>query len=160
MQYVVGRLSLHDQHLDVLHETKTKNNIPVQIGITVQYKVVAESAYDAWYRLISPTRQINAYVCDVIDSTLCDLDLNQTLQSKENIASAVLEQLNNAMKENGYSIINVVVTNINTDYTINISTVNERKSSQDEADKAVRQETRSFCGYCSVAPWKQTIEER
>ena len=56
LQSVVGRLSLRVQQLDVLCETKTKDNVFVQVGVAVQYRVVTESAYDAWYRLTSPTR--------------------------------------------------------------------------------------------------------
>ena len=61
-----GRLSLRVQQLDVLCETKTKDNVFVQVGVAVQYKVVTESAYDAWYRLTSPTSQIQASVFYVI----------------------------------------------------------------------------------------------
>jgi regulator of protease activity HflC (stomatin/prohibitin superfamily) len=56
LQSVVGRLSLRVQQLDVLCETKTKDNVFIQVGVAVQYRVVTESAYDAWYRLTSPTR--------------------------------------------------------------------------------------------------------
>ena len=47
--------------------------------MAVQYKVVTESAYDAWYRLTSPTSQIQAYVFDVIRSTVPRMELDQDL---------------------------------------------------------------------------------
>ena len=86
LQSVVGRLSLRVQQLDVLCETKTKDNVFVQVGVAVQYKVVTESAYDAYYRLTSPTSQIQAYVFDVIRSTVPRLELDEAFESKDDIA--------------------------------------------------------------------------
>ena len=98
LQSVVGRLSLRVQQLDVLCETKTKDNVFVQVGVAVQYKVVTESAYDAWYRLTSPTSQIEAYVYDVIRSTVPRLEIDEAFESKDDIAKAVFDQLQNVMK--------------------------------------------------------------
>ena len=33
-----------------LGETKTKDNVFVQVAVAVQYRVLAESAYEAYYR--------------------------------------------------------------------------------------------------------------
>lgn len=65
---VVGRLSLRVQQLDVLCETKTKDNVFVQVAVAVQYRVLAEGAYDAFYRLTDPRGQIQSYVFDVVRS--------------------------------------------------------------------------------------------
>ena len=65
---VVGRLSLRIQQLDVLCETKTKDNVFVQVAVAVQYRVLAEGAYDAFYRLTDPRGQIQSYVFDVVRS--------------------------------------------------------------------------------------------
>lgn len=54
--------------------------------MAVQFKVVTESAYDAWYRLTSPTSQIQAYVFDVIRSTVPRLELDEAFESKDDIA--------------------------------------------------------------------------
>ena len=48
---VVGTLSLRIQQLDVYCETKTKDNVFVQVAVAVQFRVLAESAYEAYYRL-------------------------------------------------------------------------------------------------------------
>lgn len=146
LQSVVGRLSLRVQQLDVLCETKTKDNVFVQVGVAVQFKVVTESAYDAWYRLTSPTSQIQAYVFDVIRSTVPRLELDQAFESKDDIAQAVLEQLQNVMKDYGYSIVNTLVTDLAPDSKVKASMneinaakrLKEAASHQAEADK-VRQ---------------------
>jgi regulator of protease activity HflC (stomatin/prohibitin superfamily) len=146
LQSVVGRLSLRVQQLDVLCETKTKDNVFVEVGVAVQYKVVTESAYDAWYRLTSPTSQIEAYVYDVIRSTVPRLELDAAFESKDDIAHAVLEQLQNVMKDYGYSIVNTLVTDLSPDSKVKASMneinaarrLKEAASHQAEADK-VRQ---------------------
>ncbi|MFZ0978339.1 MAG: SPFH domain-containing protein, partial [Candidatus Acidiferrales bacterium] len=48
---VIATLTLQVQQLDVKVETKTKDNVFVQIPISVQYKVTPEKVYDAFYKL-------------------------------------------------------------------------------------------------------------
>lgn len=67
---VVGTLSLRVQQLDVYCETKTKDNVFVQVAVAVQYRVLTELAYEAFYRLTDPRGQIQSYVFDVIRSTI------------------------------------------------------------------------------------------
>ncbi len=146
LQSVVGRLSLRVQQLDVVCETKTKDNVFVQVAVAVQYRVMTESAYDAWYRLTSPTSQIQAYVFDVIRSTVPRLELDQAFESKDDIAQAVLEQLQSVMKDYGYAIVNTLVTDLSPDHKVKASMneinaakrLKEAASHQAEADK-VRQ---------------------
>lgn len=146
LQAVTGRLSLRVQQLDVLCETKTKDNVFVQVGVAVQYKVVTESAYDAWYRLTSPTSQIQAYVFDVIRSTVPRMELDKAFESKDDIAKAVLESLQQVMKDYGYEIVNTLVTDLAPDSKVKASMneinaarrLKEAASHQAEADK-VRQ---------------------
>lgn len=143
MQSVAGRLSLRVQQLDVICETKTKDNVFVQVGVAVQYKVVTESAYDAWYRLTSPTSQIQAYVFDVIRSTIPRMELDQAFESKDDIAQAVLTQLQAVMKDYGYSIVNTLVTDLSPDVKVKASMneinaakrLKEAASHQAEAEK-------------------------
>jgi len=146
LQSVTGRLSLRVQQLDVLCETKTKDNVFVQVGVAVQYRVVTESAYDAWYRLTSPTSQIQAYVFDVIRSAIPRMELDQAFESKDDIAKSVLESLQNVMKDYGYSIVNTLVTDLAPDSKVKASMneinaarrLKEAATHQAEADK-VRQ---------------------
>lgn len=143
LQSVAGRLSLRVKQLDVICETKTKDNVFVQVGVAVQYRVVTESAYDAWYRLTNPTSQIQAYVFDVIRSTVPRLELDAAFESKDDIARAVFEQLQNVMKDYGYAIVNTLVTDLSPDNKVKASMneinaarrLKEAASHQAEADK-------------------------
>ncbi|CAN0076820.1 unnamed protein product, partial [Ectocarpus sp. 13 AM-2016] len=71
--------------------------------------------YDAFYRLTDPQAQIRSYVFDVVRSTLPKLDLDQAFDSKEDIAVAVKNQLEEVMKEYGYMILQALVTDMDPD---------------------------------------------
>jgi regulator of protease activity HflC (stomatin/prohibitin superfamily) len=63
---IVGKLSLRVQQLDVVCETKTKDNVFLHVTVSVQYRVLQDGAYDAYYRLTDPRSQIQSYVFDVV----------------------------------------------------------------------------------------------
>lgn len=143
LQSVTGRLSLRVQQLDVICETKTRDNVFIQVGVAVQFRIITESAYDAWYRLTDPRSQIEAYVFDVIRSTLPRLELDAAFESKKDIATAVLEQLQSVMKDYGYAIVNTLVTDLSPDPKVKASMneinaakrLKEAKSHQAESEK-------------------------
>lgn len=126
---VVGYLSLRVQQLDVLCETKSRDNVFVNIGVAVQYRVLAENAYDAWYRLTDPRGQIQAYVFDVIRSTVPRMELDNLFTSKQEIAEAVLVQLQAVMKDYGYEIMESLVTDIRPDRKV-MASMNEINASK------------------------------
>jgi regulator of protease activity HflC (stomatin/prohibitin superfamily) len=126
---VAGTLSLRIQQLDVVCETKTKDNVFVQCSVAVQYRVLLESAYDAWYRLSDPRGQIQAYVFDVIRSTVPRMELDEAFASKDEIAAATLNQLEGVMKDYGYQILNTLVTDLSPDSRVKAS-MNEINASK------------------------------
>ena len=63
---VAGRLSLRIQQLDVVVETKTKDDVFVKIKVSVQFKVIKDKVYDAFYKLDFLQDQITSYVFDVV----------------------------------------------------------------------------------------------
>jgi len=93
-----NQLSLRIQQLDVVCETKTKDNVFIQVNVAVQYRVVQDAAYEAFYRLTDPRGQIQSYVFDVVRSTIPKLELDEAFTSKDDIAEAVLKQLQDVMK--------------------------------------------------------------
>jgi len=121
LQGVGGVLSLRIQQLDVACETKTKDNVFVQVGVSVQYRVVADSAYDAFYRLANPRGQIESYVFDVVRSTVPKMELDDAFASKATIAEHVLDQLQDVMKDYGYEILESLVTDLSPDAKVKAS---------------------------------------
>lgn len=112
---VVGRLSLKIQQLDVMVETKTKDNVFVKIKVSVQYVVIQDKVYEAFYKLQNPYGQITSYVFDVVRAEVPKLRLDDVFEKKDDIAIAVKGELQEAMNEYGYDIIKTLVTDIDPD---------------------------------------------
>ena len=112
---VAGRLSLKIQQLDVIIETKTLDDVFVKLKVSVQYKVIREKVYDAFYKLDYPHEQITSYVFDVVRAEVPKMKLDDVFVKKDDIAIAVKTELNDAMMEYGYDIIKTLVTDIDPD---------------------------------------------
>lgn len=112
---VAGRLSLKIQQLDVLVETKTLDDVFVKLKVSVQYMVIREKVYDAFYRLDYPHEQITSFVFDVIRAEVPKMKLDDVFVRKDDIANAVKAELNDYMTDYGFDIIKTLVTDIDPD---------------------------------------------
>ena len=112
---VAGRLSLRIQQLDVVVETKTKDDVFVKLKVSVQFKVIKEKVYDAFYKLDNPGDQITSFIFDVVRAEVPKLILDDVFLKKDDIAVAVKSELQEAMTEYGYQIIKTLVTDIDPD---------------------------------------------
>ena len=118
---VSGRLSLKIQQLDVIIETKTLDDVFVKLKVSVQYKVLPEKVYDAYYKLDYPHEQITSYVFDVVRAEVPKMKLDDVFVKKDDIAIAVKAELNDAMMEYGYDIIRTLVTDIDPDAQVKLA---------------------------------------
>ena len=112
---IAGRMSLKIQQLDVLIETKTKDDVFVKLKVSVQFKVIKLKVYDAFYKLDFPHDQITSYVFDVVRAEVPKMKLDGVFVKKDDIAIAVKTELNEAMMDYGYDIIKTLVTDIDPD---------------------------------------------
>ena len=112
---VAGRLSLRVQQLDVVVETKTKDDVFVKIKVSVQFMVIKDKVYDAFYKLDYPHDQITSYVFDVVRAEVPKMILDDVFEKKDDVAIAVKGELNEAMKNYGFDIIKTLVTDIDPD---------------------------------------------
>ena len=115
---VAGRLSLKIQQLDVVVETKTKDDVFVRLKVSVQFKVIKEKVYDAFYKLDNPHDQITSFIFDVVRAEVPKLILDDVFLKKDDIAIAVKNELQEAMTEYGYNIIKTLVTDIDPDQQV------------------------------------------
>ncbi|MFN4762042.1 SPFH domain-containing protein [Gillisia sp. Q332] len=112
---IAGRINLKVQQLDVLVETKTKDDVFVKLKISVQFQVMKTNVYDAFYKLENPNDQITSYVFDVVRAEVPKMKLDDVFERKDDIANAVKRELNQAMQDYGYDIIKTLVTDIDPD---------------------------------------------
>ncbi len=109
---ISGRVSLRIQQLDVMVETKTKDDVFIRMKVSVQYLILSDSIYNAFYKLQSPHDQITSYVFDVVRAEVPRLRLDDVFIKKDDIAIAVKRELQEAMNTYGYDIIKALVTDI------------------------------------------------
>ena len=112
---IAGRINLKIQQLDVLVETKTKDDVFVKLKISVQFEVVKAKVYDAFYQLENPSAQITSYVFDVVRAEVPKMKLDDVFERKDDIAIAVKKELNEAMQHYGYDMVKTLVTDIDPD---------------------------------------------
>jgi len=112
---IAGKLSLKIQQLDVVVETKTLDDVFVRLKVSVQYVVIKEKVFDAFYKLDYPHDQITSYVFDVVRAEVPKMKLDDVFVKKDDIAIAVKSELNDAMLGYGFDIIKTLVTDIDPD---------------------------------------------
>ena len=112
---LVARISLRVLQLDVTVETKTSDSVFVKLKVSVQYKVIENKVYEAFYKLDFPQDQITSYVFDVVRAVVPKMKLDDVFEKKDEIANSVKGELNDAMTNYGYDIIRALVTDIDPD---------------------------------------------
>jgi regulator of protease activity HflC (stomatin/prohibitin superfamily) len=112
---VVGRVNLRVQQLDVEIETKTEDNVFVRMVVAVQYYVLPEKVYDAFYKLEDANRQITSFVFDVVRAQVPKIKLDDVFEKKDDIANIVESELAQVMEGFGYGILKALVTDIDPD---------------------------------------------
>lgn len=126
---VIGRVNLRVQQLDVSIETKTEDNVFVKMVVAVQYFVLPEKVYDAFYKLDDANRQITSFVFDVVRARVPKIKLDDVFEKKDEIADIVKTELAQVMDGFGYGILKALVTDIDPDARVKES-MNEINAAQ------------------------------
>ncbi len=77
---IVGRVNLKIQQLDVIVETKTKDDVFVLLKISVQFQILREKVYDAFYKLQNPHEQITAFIFDTVRAEVPKMKLDDVFE--------------------------------------------------------------------------------
>lgn len=112
---IAGRVSLKIQQLDVMIETKTKDDVFVQLKISVQFQIIREKVYDSFYKLQNPHEQITAFIFDTVRAEVPKMKLDDVFEKKDDIALAIQRELKEAMFNYGYDIVKALVTDLDPD---------------------------------------------
>ncbi|MEJ6490853.1 MAG: SPFH domain-containing protein [Flavobacteriales bacterium] len=111
-------INLRLQQLDVTIETKTRDNVFVNLQVSVQFKVGKGRVKDAYYSMDNPRNQISSFIFDDVRAEVPRLDLDDVFAKKEDIALAVQQNIHESMKEYGYDIIKALITDIDPDHKV------------------------------------------
>src|SRR6266446_4603636 len=131
LDQIAGRVDLRVQQLALDVETKTKDNVFVKIPVSVQYHVIPDKVYEAFYKLANPKQQISSYVFNVILGHVPKMILDDAFLQQSDIAVAIKEGLDDVMKTYGYAIDQALVTDIEPDEKVKCA-MNEINAAQRE----------------------------
>ncbi|ERN13315.1 hypothetical protein AMTRI_Chr09g21790 [Amborella trichopoda] len=172
-EWIAGILSTRLSYLDVRVETKTKDNVFVQLLCSIQYRIVRQNADDAFYELQNPQEQIQAYVFDVVRAHVPRMTLDDLFEQKGDVGKAVLEELEKVMGAYGYNIEQILMVDIIPDPSVR-KAMNEINAAQrlqlasvykGEAEKVLQvkkaegEAEAKFLGGVGVARQRQAITE-
>jgi regulator of protease activity HflC (stomatin/prohibitin superfamily) len=131
---IVRSLRITQQDIEV--ETKTKDNVFVKTKVSVQYQIIRDKVNDSYYRLSDPVAQIESYIFDVVRSEIPKLTLDDVFVSKDTVALAVKESLEDSMDDFGFKIIKTLITDIDPDEKVKQS-MNEINAAERLRDAAM-----------------------
>jgi regulator of protease activity HflC (stomatin/prohibitin superfamily) len=130
---VAGRVNLRVRQLDVKVETKTEDDVFVRMVVAVQYFVLPEKVYDAFYKLDrdddDATRQITSCVLDVVPALVPKIKLDDVFEKKDEIADLVEDELVLVLNGFGYGVLKALVIDIDPDVRVKES-MNELNAAQ------------------------------
>lgn len=129
IERVAGRPSLRVQQLDVAVETKTADDVFTKVVVSVQYYVIPEAVFQAFYRLDDASSQIRSFVFDVVRARVPNIDIDDVFKKKDDIADAVKNELALVMGDFGYGIVKTLVTDIEPDEKVKAA-MNEINAAQ------------------------------
>jgi regulator of protease activity HflC (stomatin/prohibitin superfamily) len=136
IEQVVRRMSMKVQQFDVQVETKTQDNVFVQIPVSIQYKVMPDGVENAFYKLSDPVKQIESMVYNVVLGHVPKMKLDDTFLNQADIASDLRDNLDASMKEYGYSIVKVLISDIVPDQKVKAA-MNDINAAQREREATV-----------------------
>lgn len=112
VESIVGKVSTRTEQLELISETKTKDNVFVKLKISVQYKVGDDDVFDAFYSLRNPILQMSSYIEDSIRGIVPKIELDDLFEQTNDISTSVNDNVSNEMKKYGYTICKTLVTDI------------------------------------------------
>ena len=126
---IAARVQLRLLQNDMNVETKTQDNVFVQMTVATQYRVDEQNVTDAYYKLMNPGEQIKSYIEDALRSSVPKLTLDELFEKKDEIALEVQKQVAEEMSTYGYIIVKTLITKVEADAEVKQS-MNEINAAQ------------------------------
>ncbi len=138
IEAIASKENLRIQQLDVNVETKTLDDVFVDLKISVQYRVVRTKVYEAFYELEDPHAQVASYIFDEVRAEVPKLKLDDVFSKKEDIAIAVRDNISEQMEQYGYKIVKTLITDITPDEVVKVS-MNRINAAMRDKEAAVQE---------------------
>lgn len=110
---VVTRVSIRVRELIVNINTKTRDNVFVDLELAVQYQVRnQDDAWNAYYTLTDHEQQMESFVYDTVRAKVPTMMLDNVFENKDDIADDVKATLSESMQAYGYYIVKSLVNDV------------------------------------------------
>ena len=117
---IAGRITHRVRELEIKVESKTKDDVFVDVLIAVQFYVAeeAEAVKASYYRLSNTDQQISSYVFDTVRALVPEMLIDHVFSEKDKIAVAVKGRLQDTMEQFGYTILQALVNDVQPDQKV------------------------------------------
>lgn len=115
---VVHTLSLRLRELKCSIESKTKDNVFVDIEMTLQYQVIPEKAESVYYRIPQTEYMIRGYVMNSIRAKIPTYKLEALYVERSTISEQLKEEVDGVMADYGIDIMSALIVDIKPAYGV------------------------------------------
>lgn len=136
IDFIVSILSTKINSINLEVETKTIDNATTKLVISVQYRIIEDKVYHAYYDFCDHVLSIKAYVYDIVRAIVPKLTIDELFYKKEELANDILNDIYKTMVNHGFEIIKTLVIDICPDSRV-ISAMNEFNIEQRKRAAAV-----------------------
>lgn len=109
---VAGTLSLRVKSIRVVVQSKTKDNVNIDVKVDIQYQVIEQRIEEAFYKLSNPSSQINSFANNVIRGQIPLYTIDEVFLVKDEVAKAVKHELDVSMERYGFRIVAVLIVDV------------------------------------------------
>jgi regulator of protease activity HflC (stomatin/prohibitin superfamily) len=111
---IVGLVSLRVSCIDVLCESKTRDNVIVvlKVGIQVRVNPDKKSVEDSFYKFSNADSQIASYAINIIRGHLANHTLDEIFLMRNEIEKSLKQELDADLAKYGFRIVAALVTDI------------------------------------------------
>lgn len=131
-QQNAGAVSTRVQSLDLTVACKTKDSVFVDLSTKVQYILLKDKVYEAFYILVKTKPQLTSYVMDVMRSAVAAMELDELFAQKDKIADEVKGGLDAKMEGYGYSVTQILIVDVVPDQGVRDAMNEINKSRRDK----------------------------
>lgn len=128
-------INIQQQESDTDVQSKTQDDVFVDLKLAIQYRADPDAIKDAVYKLSNPIEQMESYIYDVVRSTIPKLPIDEVFSKKEEIQTDINAAVKCKIKEFGYILENVLVTDIKPDSKVQ-EAMNRKNAALRDAETA------------------------
>ena len=129
-------IDLRMQSIECVSDTKTSDNVTVQVRTSIQFQVNPSKVTLAAYTIQNARQTMNALVDDIVRSELPKLTLDSAYESKQIMVAEIKAAVQSGMTKYGYEIISVLITDLRPDMKV-LSAMNEINSARRLREAAI-----------------------